>query len=78
MASTNHQPGNLVDPDYWLKKLHVLREKSSPGKATEINLIDNKVTDENLNLNQIQPKVSLIRSNVPVSFARNTKTPFKF
>ncbi|XP_055384465.1 protein mini spindles isoform X2 [Condylostylus longicornis] len=67
MPSTN-RPGNKLDPDYWMEKLSRLRAKGNlnSSKNDDINhLIDNKVADENLNLNQIQTKVSLIRKDKP-------------
>lgn len=62
------RPENKLDPEYWMEKLHGLRAKANlaPIRNPEIgHMVDNKVADENLNLNQISQKVSSVRKDKP-------------
>ncbi|XP_055592596.1 protein mini spindles isoform X2 [Uranotaenia lowii] len=56
---------STTNPDYWMDRLNSLMTKTHPnqqGNATQQHQFsDNKITDENLNLNQLQPKVNLLR-----------------
>lgn len=68
--------GDKADPDFWMDRLNHLRAKANlgPHRSTEMgghHMLDNKVADENLNLNQLSQKVSLIRKEV--SFHKNKK-----
>lgn len=57
---------STTDPDYWMDRLNSLMTKntstsSQQNIASNSQYMDNKVADENLNLNQVQPKVNLLR-----------------
>ncbi|XP_055907668.1 protein mini spindles isoform X2 [Eupeodes corollae] len=62
--------GDKADPDFWMDRLNHLRAKANlgPHRSAEMgghHMLDNKVADENLNLNQLSQKVSLIRKEKP-------------
>lgn len=64
VSSTTTKSANKQDADYWLEKLNNLRGNLSPSRNNDIrNMTDNKITDENLNLNQLPQKMSMIRKD---------------
>lgn len=60
----NQADGNSHNSDYWMKKLNMYRVRGKLQNE-EKEPMDNKVADENLNLNQIQSRLtSLTRKDV--------------
>ncbi|XP_058831203.1 protein mini spindles isoform X2 [Topomyia yanbarensis] len=65
----NRVPQSTANSDYWMERLnslmtktnHTSNQQNSTGNS---QYSDNKITDENLNLNQLQPKVNLLRKEV--------------
>lgn len=55
----NQADGNPNNPDYWMQKLNMYRVR---GKLQndEKESMDNKIADENLNLNQIQSRLTTL------------------
>lgn len=51
--------GNNSNPDYWMHKLNMyrVRGKLNSGEEKE-QMMDNKIADENLNMNQIQSRIT--------------------
>ncbi|XP_058466115.1 protein mini spindles isoform X2 [Malaya genurostris] len=65
----NRVTHSTTNPDYWMERLNSLMTKTNhtPNQQTSTGnsqFSDNKITDENLNLNQLQPKVNLLRKEV--------------
>ncbi|XP_053685172.1 protein mini spindles [Sabethes cyaneus] len=65
-STVNRLAQSTANPDYWMERLNSLMTKSNhqpnqPNCAVSSQYEDNKTTDENLNHNQIQPKVNLLR-----------------
>lgn len=66
IMAPNCLPQSTTNPDYWMERLNSLMTKTSQAanhqsSAVHSQYADNKITDENLNLNQMQPKVNLLR-----------------
>nr|XP_029730104.1 protein mini spindles-like isoform X2 [Aedes albopictus] len=66
IMAPNCLPQSTTNPDYWMERLNSLMTKTSQtanhqSSAVHSQYADNKITDENLNLNQMQPKVNLLR-----------------
>ncbi|XP_021706619.1 protein mini spindles isoform X3 [Aedes aegypti] len=66
IMAANCMPQSTTNPDYWMERLNSLMTKTSQAANHQSNAMhgqytDNKITDENLNLNQMQPKVNLLR-----------------
>lgn len=57
--SRNQAAGNPNNPDYWMQKLNMYRVRGKL-QSEEKESTDNKVADENLNMNQIQSRLSSI------------------
>lgn len=50
---------NSSNPDYWMQKLNNYRKRGKLNSNEDGNTImDNKITDENLNMNQLQSRVT--------------------
>lgn len=50
---------NSVDSDYWMQKLNMYRKRGKLNSNDEGNtMIDNKIADENLNMNQLQSRMT--------------------
>ncbi|XP_038112365.1 protein mini spindles isoform X2 [Culex quinquefasciatus] len=65
----NRVAASTINPDYWMERLNSLMTKTNPGQPNSATVngqySDNKITDENLNVNQLQqPKVNLLRKEV--------------
>lgn len=63
----NQAAGNPNNPDYWMQKLNMYRVRGKL-QSEEKESTDNKVADENLNMNQIQSRLSSI-TRKDVSFS---------
>lgn len=64
----NQADGN--NPDYWMQKLNMYRVRGKL-QTDERETLDNKVADENLNMNQIQSKLtSMTRKDVSFCFKK--------
>lgn len=60
----NQADGNPNNPDYWMQKLNMYRVRGKLQNDDQ-EMMDNKVADENLNMNQIQSKLtSMTRKDV--------------
>lgn len=61
-----HQTNNsgASNPDVWMQKLNSLRMRANLPSTDDNNHYDNKIADENLNLNQIQTKMQMSRKDV--------------
>lgn len=46
-----------TNPDIWMQKLNNLRQRANLPSNQDSNQMDNKIADENLNLNQFQTKM---------------------
>ncbi|XP_062564823.1 protein mini spindles isoform X2 [Armigeres subalbatus] len=66
IMAANCMPQSTTNPDYWMERLNSLMTKTGQSANHQSNTghgqyTDNKITDENLNLNQMQPKVNILR-----------------
>lgn len=64
IMAANCMPQSTTNPDYWMERLNSLMTKTGQAanhQSSNSQYTDNKITDENLNLNQMQPKVNLLR-----------------
>lgn len=62
--------GGSNNPDYWMQKLNMYRVRGKL-QSDEKQPIDNKIADENLNMNQIQSRLTtLTRKDVRLQFFR--------
>lgn len=59
------QVGGASNPDHWMEKLNTLMNRAP---VNDNHTMDNKVADENLNLNQIQSRINLTRKEVSIIF----------
>jgi cytoskeleton-associated protein 5 len=60
----NQADGNPNNPDYWMQKLNMYRVRGKL-QSEEKEPMDNKTADENLNMNQIQSRLtSMTRKDV--------------
>lgn len=60
----NQADGNHHNSDYWMQKLNMYRVRGKLQQDERLTM-DNKVADENLNMNQIQSKLtSMTRKDV--------------
>ncbi|XP_055620318.1 protein mini spindles isoform X4 [Toxorhynchites rutilus septentrionalis] len=62
----NRVTHSTTNPEYWMERLNSMMTKTNnplthQNNANNSQYSDNKITDENLNLNQLQPKVNLLR-----------------
>lgn len=65
----NQADGNPNNPDYWMQKLNMYRVRGKLQNDDQ-ETMDNKVADENLNMNQIQSKLtSMTRKDVSLKCA---------
>lgn len=67
VAPGNRVAPSTINPDYWMERLNSLMTKTNPNQQNSTvngQYSDNKITDENLNVNQLQPKVNLLRKEV--------------
>lgn len=53
----NQADGNSNNADYWMKKLNMYRVRGNL-ESEEKESMDNKIADENLNMNQIQSRLT--------------------
>lgn len=60
------QVGGASNPDHWMEKLNSLMNRGSVPVNHDNHTMDNKVADENLNLNQIQSRINLTRKEVSI------------
>lgn len=68
----NQADGNPNNPDYWMQKLNMYRVRGKLQNDDQ-EMMDNKVADENLNMNQIQSKLtSMTRKDVSLKCASNS------
>lgn len=71
---------STTNPDYWMERLNSLMTKTNhpanqQNNATNSQYSDNKITDENLNLNQMQPKVNLLRKEAGGGLGSGLSSP---
>lgn len=57
--SRNQAGGKSNNPDYWMQKLNMYRVRGKL-QSEEKESMDNKVADENLNMNQIQSRLTTL------------------
>jgi cytoskeleton-associated protein 5 len=66
----NQADGNPNNPDYWMQKLNMYRVRGKL-QSDEKEPMDNKIADENLNMNQIQSRLTtMTKKDVSCSFHR--------
>lgn len=71
-ASTTPTQGNEnpTSPDYWMHKLNMYRVRGKLNSNEEREpMMDNKIADENLNMNQIQSRLTTMSTKKEVSFS---------
>lgn len=56
--TTTAQHGNSNNPEYWMQKLQTYRVRGKLQGDDNEQQIDNKIADENLNMNQIQSRLT--------------------
>lgn len=65
--SSMHAQGNANpnNPDYWMQKLNMYRIRGKLQTNEEKEpIMDNKIADENLNMNQIQSRIMTVKKEV--------------